>query len=512
MKSILLFLAMWGAAFGPLWYAAHRMFLAPGDWIGALIVSLFFALGINGFRKAWLERKDAILLARPEGQLRDGRRVAIAGTIEPQAEPLSAPLSGRACLAYDYEIGHRKAPGVQLIGKTSGQSQMSSEVIDYGGYGLAPSVIVSEGRQVHLMAFPGLEGFPRSATEDLAIDRARSYVGATTFEQQSLWSGIGDINKLATDRSGSVRKDWRMTSHEGVDESFLREQILPVGAKACVIGRYSERESAIVPEAGWSGVRVIHGTRDEGLSFLRDKFTGVWIAAVIFILVPGPALFGVLSYRERYQDAHGKDSVASGLKDLAYHYLSQRKFAEAEPLYKRSLEIKERELGPNHIVVADSLDDLGELYAAQGRFADAEPLFLRALAIRDKALGPAHPDLEKKVKHLADLYDQQGLYAKAAPLHGRWLALLEKTLGPDNPGVARSMIYVADRYVSQGRLAQAEPLYTRALAMLGKALGPQDEDVAGTREKLAALYRKTGRAPAAAELEDRAKGIEGIRK
>ena len=34
-----------------------------------------------------------------------------------------------------------------------------------------------------------------------------------------------------------------------------------------------------------------------------------------------------------------------------------------------------------------------ELYRAQGRYAEAEPLYKRSLAIREKALGPDHPDV-----------------------------------------------------------------------------------------------------------------------
>ena len=40
-----------------------------------------------------------------------------------------------------------------------------------------------------------------------------------------------------------------------------------------------------------------------------------------------------------------------------------------------------------------SLNNLAELYRAQGRYADAEPLYKRSLAIREKALGPDHPDV-----------------------------------------------------------------------------------------------------------------------
>jgi hypothetical protein len=52
---------------------------------------------------------------------------------------------------------------------------------------------------------------------------------------------------------------------------------------------------------------------------------------------------------------------------------------------KRALAIKERTLGLDHPDVVRSLDDLAELYQALGRSAEAEPLMKRALAIREKA-------------------------------------------------------------------------------------------------------------------------------
>ena len=41
----------------------------------------------------------------------------------------------------------------------------------------------------------------------------------------------------------------------------------------------------------------------------------------------------------------------------------------------------EKALGPDHPDVAPPLNNLAELYSVQGRYADAEPLFKRSLAI-----------------------------------------------------------------------------------------------------------------------------------
>ncbi len=83
--------------------------------------------------------------------------------------------------------------------------------------------------------------------------------------------------------------------------------------------------------------------------------------------------------------------LAASLNNLAALYDTQGKYAQAEPLYRRALAIREKVLGPEHPAVATSLNNLAGLYYAQGKYTQAEPLFQRALAIREKTLGASHP-------------------------------------------------------------------------------------------------------------------------
>jgi hypothetical protein len=310
MKSFLLFLLSWGVPFAALWYGAHELFYPPGDWIGAAIVSFGIALAIGGLRKARLERRDAAIAARPEGPPRDGERVAIAGTIEPTGEPLRAPLSGLDCVLYDYSISHvPKLP--PLIGKPANQSSQPSPVVDHSGMAMAPSIIRSGVREVRLLAFPGIEGFPGSALAEGTVERARSYIAATKFKEQSALNAARQVAKVIEDRSGSLRVDWKMGSHEELENSSFEERVVPVGAKACVVGLYSEKDNAIVPQADTGGVRLVRGSREEALEFLRDKGSGSLIAAALFLLVPGPITYGILNHREHYFDENHKPSVRS---------------------------------------------------------------------------------------------------------------------------------------------------------------------------------------------------------
>ncbi len=54
--------------------------------------------------------------------------------------------------------------------------------------------------------------------------------------------------------------------------------------------------------------------------------------------------------------------------------------------------------------MAASLNNLAELYRAQGQYAQAEPLYKRSLAIVEKALGPDHPNVATSLNNLALLY------------------------------------------------------------------------------------------------------------
>ena len=76
--------------------------------------------------------------------------------------------------------------------------------------------------------------------------------------------------------------------------------------------------------------------------------------------------------------------MAISLNNLALLYRSQAKYAEAEPLYKRSLAIWEKALGPEHPNVATPLENYAFLLRKTNREAEAAKMEARAKAIRAK--------------------------------------------------------------------------------------------------------------------------------
>jgi len=85
----------------------------------------------------------------------------------------------------------------------------------------------------------------------------------------------------------------------------------------------------------------------------------------------------------------------------------QGHYPAAESALRKVLEVRE----------ADPLllNNLGVVLAAEAKYAEAEPLYQRALEIDEKALGPDHPAVATHLSNLAALYYHEGKYAQAEP-------------------------------------------------------------------------------------------------
>jgi hypothetical protein len=65
--------------------------------------------------------------------------------------------------------------------------------------------------------------------------------------------------------------------------------------------------------------------------------------------------------------------------------------------------------------------------ATQGRYAQAEPLFRRSLAIREKALGPEHPEVATNLENYAALLRQTARANEAERMEARAKAICAKS-------------------------------------------------------------------------------------
>ena len=179
-------------------------------------------------------------------------------------------------------------------------------------------------------------------------------------------------------------------------------------------------------------------------------------------LLAGVLCLALLPPTTHAQDTKWEKSNAAGVE--AYQ---QGRYGEAEKRWLAALEEAES-FGPDDQRLGTSLNNLGVLYQARGKYAEAEPLFKRSLAIREKALGAEHPDVIQSLNNVAGFYYNQGKYAEAEPLYKHLLAILGKFLGPEHPNVALMLENYALLLRKMNRDAEAEKMEARAKAIRAK--------------------------------------------
>ncbi len=113
------------------------------------------------------------------------------------------------------------------------------------------------------------------------------------------------------------------------------------------------------------------------------------------------------------------EEAAILLNDAGFYQYERALYSEAEPMYRRALEIREKSLGKDHPDVATSLNNLAELYRAQGKYAEAEPMYRRALEIFEKSIGENHPNVATVLENLAILLRQTNREAEAQEMEER---------------------------------------------------------------------------------------------
>ena len=204
--------------------------------------------------------------------------------------------------------------------------------------------------------------------------------------------------------------------------------------------------------------------------------------ALLCVIISCTVVF-MLSHHESSVHIHRKSAdvfkAASSQKDEIEYY---RRLARAEKAF-----------GTTSEKLLPSLNDLADCYRHQNKFADAVPLLKRALAIRENVLEPPNdPRVGYCLLDLAECYKHLGKYAEAELLTKRALAIIEKVL-PDSTKVATCLSDLAECYSRQGKYADAEPMFRRSLELLEQSLGPNETLTADTLNRLAECYRRQGK-------------------
>lgn len=111
---------------------------------------------------------------------------------------------------------------------------------------------------------------------------------------------------------------------------------------------------------------------------------------------------------------------------LAMGLRLNRQYGLAEKVYKETLELAKRSLGPRDPEIPIIVGSLGSVYVETKRSPQAAPLFLSAIEIMEKRYGPNHRRVSYCLGNLADAYYRSGQLDEAEEAYRRCIKIQRK--------------------------------------------------------------------------------------
>jgi tetratricopeptide (TPR) repeat protein len=133
-------------------------------------------------------------------------------------------------------------------------------------------------------------------------------------------------------------------------------------------------------------------------------------------------------------------------------------YAEAEGIYRQTLQLQETVLGKEHPDTLASMMNLASSLYSQGKHAKAEAMQRQTLQLQETVLGKEHPNTLVSIMNLASSLYSQGKHAEAEAMHRQTLQLQETVLGKEHPITLASIMNLAYSLDSQGKHTEAEDM------------------------------------------------------
>jgi tetratricopeptide (TPR) repeat protein len=192
-----------------------------------------------------------------------------------------------------------------------------------------------------------------------------------------------------------------------------------------------------------------------------------------------------------------KQTLDQGEKATYYNQLgliqdAQGDYMKAIEYFRKSLEILEKTLLPNHPSLTTSYNNIGLVYYNMGEYLKALSFSEKSLEILQKILPPNHPDLATSYNNIGFVHLSMGEYSKALSFYEKALEIFQKTLPPNHPSLATSYNNIGSVYENMGEYSKALLFYEKALEILQKTLPPNHPDLATSYNNIAGVYQNMG--------------------
>ncbi|MBI3855036.1 MAG: tetratricopeptide repeat protein [Planctomycetes bacterium] len=274
---------------------------------------------------------------------------------------------------------------------------------------------------------------------------------------------------------------------------------------------------------------------------LLGAIAGLWIGAVYYVkkatgAMPPPV---IQKARNLFEEKRNDEAIAlltdtvrqiettRGPEDpslvkhfdlLATIYGATKRESDAEPLWRRSYEMRRKMLGPDHPETLGSGDRLALSLIAQGKYPEADPLLRKSLAHREGYYGVDDPGILASLNHMAELFLAQKMYREAEPFATRAVKIGRGKTGLVPPAFADSLRQLGAILAGLEKYEDAAPLYDQSIKYKVRQLPDAPHippkqgqishgDFSDLCKEAAAVYRKAGKEKEAKELEAKAAAV-----
>lgn len=198
-------------------------------------------------------------------------------------------------------------------------------------------------------------------------------------------------------------------------------------------------------------------------------------------------------YRQKYGDDAPDTLVTLG--QLASLLQARGQFDKAEPMMRQALAGLQKGGHADDPYTLQQMHNLANLLFEcedKDKLAEAERLYRQTLDIRRRVLGEAHPDTRQTANGLLALLQRAGKQAEADALRQQLQDAALSAIDADDRQAIDARDLTIRRLMDQDKLDEAEPLIRQNIEATQRLLGPEHGDTLSARTQLAILMQSRG--------------------
>jgi serine/threonine protein kinase/Tfp pilus assembly protein PilF len=177
---------------------------------------------------------------------------------------------------------------------------------------------------------------------------------------------------------------------------------------------------------------------------------------------------------------------------LGSTYQSLGELVNAEPQFRRWLELCLRFKGSEHPDTLTAMNNLAVLLSERGKSDEPERLFRQIVEAHHRLMGDEDPRTLVARSNLAIILEEQGQLEEAEPTYRELLESSRRILGDKHPSTLASIHILASSCQERGKLDEAESLYRQALESSRDVLGVELQKLK-TMSRLASVLSARGK-------------------